>query len=194
MSRILIGRGDSGGGRLAFPPQRVRFGRDVRNVYGAEEFASRDEMRNTVVRGPMGPGELAFAQELALARQAGMIVEQPAVLGDARKQHYGIGDVTVPALGFFTVPIIAGFTFKLLGFFAPSTLSAGLLLQDVQIARKSQMLSSGGVALEAYSEVSLIELIGDTANQGQSIEVTLRNTTAGAITLYGAALVCAVPR
>jgi len=182
--------------------RRMRYGDDPafteEYLYVQDPGRARDpDMRrsvDTVARGRMSPDQLELAQELRLAREAGMLVEVPARYGDARENWLPLGDIVVPASGQITGGFIANFTFKMTGFRCASSEGTGLVLEDLTIDRKSQLLRNGGVNLELCSEVTTANMVGDTANRGAEIGFTFRNWTLGELTLHAPVLLCAVAR
>jgi len=119
----------------------------------------------------------------------------PQVNADAREQDHPIpaSPIIAPG-GQFTVNFVAGFTFSLVGMFVASEQAIDIIVDDVQVARKSQILAAGGISASRFSEVSTRGFQGDTVQQGQACSVTWRNIDTVDRIIQGATFIGLVAR
>jgi len=164
------------------------------NIFGTGDIQPQIPGR-TAFQGPLSPEDEAFLRQMALVQQGGGIMAMPQVNADAREQDHPIpaSPILVPGAS-FTVNFVAGFTFSLVGMFVASEQAIDIIVDDVQVARKSQILAAGGISASRFSEVSTRGFQGDTVQQGQACSVTWRNIDTVDRIIQGATFIGLVAR
>jgi hypothetical protein len=106
-----------------------------------------------------------------------------------RNYPIGLGIVPVPAAATVTTNLAPQLPFKPNRLSIPATISAGLVIVDVQVGTASQFAGPGEIPVECFDVTATdVRLKGDTAVPGVVIQITVRNPTAGALNLEGMVL------
>lgn len=120
----------------------------------------------------------------ALARLAGQKGLQPVRNTQLRRYPLGLGATTI---GIGATAIISAnpqLPFQVQRLVTPST---GLLIDALAVGTVSQFVAAGSVPVEIFAPDAVdVDLKGDTAVPGVSIQITVSNPTAGALVFKGA--------
>lgn len=103
-----------------------------------------------------------------------------------RNYPIGLGITTVAAGATATVNVNPQLPFKPVRLSIPASISAGLMIVDVQVGTSSQFAGPGEICVECFDIAATdTRLKGDTAVPGVVISITVRNPTAGPLPLEG---------
>ena len=164
---------------------RVGYDRIVAGEFDAYEAARRTAFPVGMALSPEAVKQLETDR---LIREAGAIGIEQNVPLQARFQALPIPATLIPANSAVEIPVNVTFPFQVIRPFFPSSIAPNYVVDNLEVALQKQFLGAGGIGADAFSEVSLLELKGDTANIGQPILITVRNITLGDLTLRGAAI------
>lgn len=103
-----------------------------------------------------------------------------------RNYPIGLGTTIVGIGATVTVNLNPQLPFKPHRLSIPATISAGLMIVDVQVGTASQFAGPGEIPIECFDVTATdSSLKGDTAVPGVQIQLTVRNPTVAAVTLQG---------
>jgi hypothetical protein len=163
--------------------------------YGAEIVgADDDDDIAAILSGELGYEELGRAlkkKKKTAAMRAMMMAMagkgrglQPVRNRELRRYPLGLG---ATSLGAGTTAIISAnpqLPFRVARLVTPST---GLLIENIQVGTQSQFVAAGAVPTEVFApDAQDVELRGDTAVPGVSVQITVSNPTGGALVFSGA--------
>lgn len=103
-----------------------------------------------------------------------------------RRYPLGLGATTIGAGATAIISANPQLPFRVDRLVTPST---GLLIENLQVGTVSQFVAAGAVPVEVFAPNAFdVELRGDTAVPGVSVQITVSNPTAGALVFSGAIL------
>jgi len=103
-----------------------------------------------------------------------------------RNYPIGLGITNVPIGGTITVNLAPQLPFKPHRLSIPASISAGLMIVDVQVGTSSQFAGPGEIPVECFDITATDSALkGDTAVPGVNIQITVRNPTAAIVPLEG---------
>jgi len=109
---------------------------------------------------------------------------RPVANQQLRRYPLGLGATSIGAGATAIISANPQLPFRVDRLVTPST---GLLIDNLAVGTVSQFVAAGSVPVEVFSPDAVdVNLKGDTAVPGVSVQITVSNPTAGALTFSGA--------
>ena len=109
---------------------------------------------------------------------------QPVRNTELRRYPLGLGATSIAAGATAIISANPQLPFRVDRLVTPST---GLLIENLAVGTVSQFVAAGAVPTEVFAPDAFdVQLKGDTAVPGVSVQITVSNPTAGALTFSGA--------
>lgn len=152
--------------------------------YGANPYGARVLQQQRAQQAQMQQ-QNAFQQALAFKRaQSGALIRNAGPV-KARKQVLGMASTsTIAAAGSATITARPQtYAFKPERVFIPATIGPNFTIQDIKVGNVSQLVQSGDLPAEAFSQTSFgIEMDMDTVQTSQDFIIQVTNISGGAST------------
>lgn len=161
-----------------YAPRPVAYNPNVARAMAQQQYGRMQQLQ------PMGQGQ-AFADALAFKRaQAGQLLRgmNPT---KARRQVLGmVSSGTIAAAGTATITARPQtFAFKPERVVIPATVGPDFTIQDIKVGNVSQLVQSGDLPAEAFSQTSFgVEMDMDTVQTSQDFIIQVTNISGGART------------